>query len=210
MMKIILARHGETEFNVSGQIQGQYDSKLTENGKLQAKALAEALKKEKIDKIYTSKLSRAIETADAINKFHDLKIKKEKDLNERSWGVFEKKHGKDVDKKEPGALKDPSFKAKKGENFEDVIKRVEPFLKKLIKENQKKKILIVAHKMVLLAILKILLNISIRQSYKLKQDSTCIDRITILKKVNRLDSFNDTDHLKKRGLKKVAEAKGIC
>lgn len=50
-MRLIILRHGETEQNKAGIIQGQIRGQLTEPGKQQAKLLAERLKKERIDKI---------------------------------------------------------------------------------------------------------------------------------------------------------------
>ena len=57
--KVILIRHGETEWNLSGRWQGHADSALSERGVSQAVALGERMKKESIDHFYTSDLERA-------------------------------------------------------------------------------------------------------------------------------------------------------
>lgn len=211
MIRLIIARHGETEYNVSGLIQGQRDSKLTKNGKEQAEALSDRLKRFRIDKIYTSTLSRSIDTAKIINNHHKVKINKTKTLNERSWGELEGKQGIWVDRTYPGSLKDPFFRAKKGENLKDVYARAEKFLSRIISENNNgKTTLIVAHKVVNIALIGSLEGMILRKAYKLKQDPTCINIIEITKKKNKVNMFNNTDHLKKKGLSKVREKKGIC
>lgn len=63
-MKIILARHGETNWNLTGQLIGQQDIVLNERGKEQAKILRDKLADVKIDICYSSPLARAKETAE--------------------------------------------------------------------------------------------------------------------------------------------------
>ncbi len=69
-MRLILVRHGESEWNRIGRYQGQADASLSELGLQQADALAHRLKSEQIDSIYTSPLQRARKTAEAIARFH--------------------------------------------------------------------------------------------------------------------------------------------
>ena len=61
----ILLRHGETEANKAGILQGWYESPLDENGIRQVECAAEYLKERHIDAIYCSDLQRAIQTAEA-------------------------------------------------------------------------------------------------------------------------------------------------
>ena len=69
MITLILARHGETDWNKNGLLQGSSDfAKLNNVGKKQAKALGKALLKFNVDIIYSSPLKRASETAEIINK----------------------------------------------------------------------------------------------------------------------------------------------
>lgn len=69
-MRLILVRHGESEWNKIGRYQGQEDAPLSELGQQQAQALAQRLKREKLDVIYASPLQRANNTARAIAEFH--------------------------------------------------------------------------------------------------------------------------------------------
>ena len=85
-MRLILVRHGATDWNQQRRIQGQSDIALSEAGRKEAEAAALALKEEKIKAIYCSPLKRALETAQAINRFHRLAIKIEDGLKELDIG----------------------------------------------------------------------------------------------------------------------------
>ncbi|GBE19836.1 glucosyl-3-phosphoglycerate phosphatase [archaeon BMS3Abin17] len=69
-MKLILVRHGETEENKRREIMGQKQGTLSSLGIEQAKKVAQRLKDEKIDYIFSSDLARASDTAKEIHKFH--------------------------------------------------------------------------------------------------------------------------------------------
>ncbi len=66
MTELILIRHGETEWNATGRIQGHRPVSLNERGRQQAEAVAHRLKNEPFDALYSSDLSRALETANII------------------------------------------------------------------------------------------------------------------------------------------------
>src|ERR1051325_11295740 len=61
--QIIIVRHGQTEWNIRGIRQGHLDSRLTERGMAQAKALGARLSREKFTALYSSDLGRAVDTA---------------------------------------------------------------------------------------------------------------------------------------------------
>lgn len=88
-MKIFITRHGQTEWNALGKLQGRQDIKLNEVGKEQALTTGEKIKNEKIDIIITSPLKRARETAEIINKQFNVEIVEDDRLMERCYGDFE-------------------------------------------------------------------------------------------------------------------------
>lgn len=144
-MKITIVRHGETEWNKEGIIQGQLDSKLSELGIEQAKKLAERLSNESFDAIFSSDLSRAADTAKEVAKFHlDVPIYFTQELRERYLGEFQ---GKTKDY--PGwkdRRGDEEFMKKMGiEDTEKMQGRIKIFLDRIQKDFQNKKVLIVAH-----------------------------------------------------------------
>ena len=84
-----IARHGETEHNVQGIIQGQNDSPLTTKGLEQAKNLASDLKEVKFDLVLSSDLLRAKRTAEVVAKEQALEVEATEMLRERNWGELE-------------------------------------------------------------------------------------------------------------------------
>lgn len=88
-MKIFITRHGQTEWNAIGKLQGRQDIKLNEVGKEQALTTGKKIKNEKIDIIITSPLKRARETAEIINKQFNVEIVEDDRLMERCYGDFE-------------------------------------------------------------------------------------------------------------------------
>ena len=73
-MKIFTVRHGQTNWNIERRLQGHTDTPLNAEGLAQAEKVAKRLSSEKVDAIYTSDLSRAFKTAEAINQHHNAKI----------------------------------------------------------------------------------------------------------------------------------------
>lgn len=89
-MKLILTRHGETEENKAGIIQGQGIGRLSDEGKNQAKKIALRLKWEKIDYIYSSDLERAVDTTESIAMFHpQIPINFTKEMREIYLGSYQ-------------------------------------------------------------------------------------------------------------------------
>jgi probable phosphoglycerate mutase len=91
----VLVRHGETEWNRIHRFQGRSDQPLNKTGQEQADALAMALKNESFSAVYTSPLTRAMETALAIKVFHpSAPIFEEEGLIEMDLGDFDGMEGK--------------------------------------------------------------------------------------------------------------------
>ncbi len=89
-MKIILVRHGETEENVAGIIQGHLPGRLTERGRQQVERLGRRLAGERIDAAYSSDLARARETAAVIARHHPgLRVTHTEELRERFLGRYQ-------------------------------------------------------------------------------------------------------------------------
>ena len=89
-VRILLIRHGETEWNRIHRFQGRTDMPLNQKGREQARALALALKKEPIAALYSSPLARAMETAQIIKAFHPSDpLFEEKSLIEMDLGDFD-------------------------------------------------------------------------------------------------------------------------
>ena len=88
-MKLYITRHGQTDWNLNERIQGKIDIELNDTGRLQAQKIADLLKDQVIDQIFSSPLKRATETAEIINQPHQLPIQCDERLAERGFGDYE-------------------------------------------------------------------------------------------------------------------------
>jgi broad specificity phosphatase PhoE len=86
---LLLVRHGETDWNAEGRLQGHTDRPLSEFGRRQARQLAEELADEPLDAIYASDLARARQTAEIVGERLDLPIVLDPELREKDWGTWE-------------------------------------------------------------------------------------------------------------------------
>lgn len=142
-MKLYITRHGETMRNAEQRILGRTDDPLSDRGKQQASELAEKMKYIDIDLIFTSPLSRAKETAQAIAEVKGMSLIVDERLIETDFGDFE---GKPRDMEEYQAAKRDHFKRyPNGESYFDIAYRVYDFLFMLKREFSDKKVLVVAH-----------------------------------------------------------------
>jgi broad specificity phosphatase PhoE len=86
---LLLVRHGETDWNADGRLQGQTDRPLSDFGRRQAQRLAGELEREEIEAIYSSDLSRARETAEILGERLGLPVALDPELREKDWGTWE-------------------------------------------------------------------------------------------------------------------------
>jgi broad specificity phosphatase PhoE len=96
MTTILLVRHGETDWNVSGQIMGERPIPLNRAGELQAERLAHFLKTRLIGGIYSSPMTRALQTADTIGATLGLPVTTDPGLKEIGMGQWEGQFWKDL------------------------------------------------------------------------------------------------------------------
>jgi broad specificity phosphatase PhoE len=144
-MKLIITRHGETEENKAGIMQGHLPGKLSATGIKQAKKVALRLKDENIDFIYSSDLARASDTAKEIAKFHpSTPIKFVKELREINLGEFQGKKKSDLGWDAKG-YRATRIRPKYGETMKELYNRAESFLHKIISKHQKDTVLFVGH-----------------------------------------------------------------
>ena len=98
----MLARHGETVFNVDGRWQGQSDSPLSDRGQAQARELGRALADEQLAAVYSSDLGRAMATAREVGAPHGLAVQAEPKLREIHVGGWTALNGAEIDARYPG------------------------------------------------------------------------------------------------------------
>ena len=89
MTELLLVRHGETDWNAEGRLQGHTDRPLSDYGRRQARELADELDGEEFEAVYASDLARARETAEILGERLGLPVVLEPDLREKNWGSWE-------------------------------------------------------------------------------------------------------------------------
>ena len=143
-MRIIIVRHGQTEWNFQKKLMGRRDIPLNKKGLEQANDTREKLSSEKIDLIICSPLKRAKETAEIINKNRNIPIIYDERIIERNFGEFEGKEAKCIDMHSYWDFY-KNNKYENSENIKDFFKRVYDFLDDIQSKYKGKNILIVAH-----------------------------------------------------------------
>ena len=152
--EITIIRHGETMWNVQKRIQGQRNSKLSENGITQAELVAKALAKREFDVLISSDLERALETANIINKQLLIPHKYSANLRERSFGIFEGKNFAEIEEKYPEEYlrykeRNPEFVVPGGESIQQLYQRVTSEIEAIAHKFKDQNVLIVSHGLVL-------------------------------------------------------------
>ena len=134
--RLILLRHGQTEFNATGRMQGQLDTELSDMGRAQARATAAQLQQWDIRAVYSSDLSRAEETATILAEELGLTAKTDSRLRETDLGQWQGKSHTEVDQQFPGQRQYWRFNADwsppQGESRLQVARRCREFIDELM------------------------------------------------------------------------------
>jgi phosphoglycerate mutase len=199
VIELWLVRHGETIFNRKNLVQGWSDSPLTHDGIITTLCLAKGLKEHNIvfEKAYSSDLTRCIDTSNilinALDKDTDLHL--DKRLREINTGDGEGDFISEHLTKYPYSL---NFKkhpgTPNGENWNDVFERFIPAIYDIARTNEKGKILVVSHSMVI-ASLVAYIDRSIEEVMKIPNNS-----VTIFEYVEndlRIKKVGDTQYIDK-------------
>lgn len=143
-MKLLLTRHGQTDWNILGKIQGCTDIELNEIGIEQAKIAREKLLNYDIDLIISSPLKRAKKTAEIINKGRNIPLLVSDAIKERDFGSFEGKTSKEFNFDEIWNYK-LNKQYEDAESVSDLFCRINGFIDSLKEEYKDKTVLLVTH-----------------------------------------------------------------
>lgn len=179
MIKIYVARHGETTWNAEMRIQGRSDPGLTPKGEAQSLALLEELKDQPISAIYTSTLKRSIRTAEPIARQLGLVIQKRPELDEINFGVLEGKTLLDMD--EAARQEWEKFRTNRlqyhipgAENYLEVANRLRPFAEAVLRDHQGQEVLIVGHRAANRMLIGLLLDFPLEEAAGIEQGNDCV------------------------------------
>ena len=203
--RIILVRHGETDWNKQGRFQGQIDIPLNNNGKSQAKAASEFLKDCILHKAFSSSLSRPKETAQIIvNEHPGIKISLKDNLKEIGHGKWEGKLESEIKSNWSDLLKTWKLSPEKvqmpeGENITEVSTRSIAGWEEICKDlKDDETALVVAHDAVNKTILCHLLGLMPSNIWMIKQGNGGITVIDLSEEEDQpaqITCLNITSHL---------------
>lgn len=200
--KIYIVRHGQTDFNLRGIVQGSgVDSALNALGRAQAAAFFDAYGNVPFDKVYTSALQRTVQS---VQSFLDKGIPTESlaDLNEISWG---NKEGQPITPEEDEyyhymlkqwQLGNTSLRIEKGESPDEVWIRLKRAMDYIISKPDEKTVLICMHGRAIRILLCLLLNYPLKSMDMFEHQNLCLYKVSYTGSMYSVLNYNDVDHLR--------------
>ena len=151
MTRLILIRHGETEWNVEGRYQGQADPPLNQNGILQAHALANKISSIHLDFIYSSPLKRARQTAEILIEYLEIPLILESRFMEIDQGEWQTKLRSEIESSYPDLFRQWEtvpweVTPPNGEHLTQVQERVINAVKDIINRHPDQSVGILSHR----------------------------------------------------------------
>jgi broad specificity phosphatase PhoE len=201
MSSIYLVRHGQTAWNREEIFRGRTDIPLDETGLKQAELAGEYLKEVEIEAIYSSPLSRALETAEKIARFHNLKVQPLEGIIDMSFGNWEGHAHQEIKKNDseiyrqwvetPHLVRLPG-----GESLDDVRVRSMAALDEVIRKHPGKALILVSHRVVNKVLICGILGLDNSHFWQISQDPTAINLIQRRNRKYILSLMNEICHLK--------------
>ena len=205
-MKIYFIRHGETVWNTLKLFQGSSNSPLTEKGKSQAIKLGQKLNNVNFDVFYSSPMGRTIETTNLVLNGRNIPIKYIDEFKEISMGDMEGIKREIFEEKFPKQFNNLFFNPEEyspkgygGEDYNQLLARVQKGLEKIVNENSSTStIAVVSHGVTLKVIFKIIKNLTFKELGEFpvpKNTSLSIVDYDYDNKTYNIELFSDTSHL---------------
>lgn len=200
-MRLIIVRHGESEWNRIGRYQGQQDAPLSELGARQAGALARRLTHEPIDAIFASPLQRAAKTAQAIAQHHpSVPFQFEPALLEIHHGDWEGLMAEEVMQRYGDGLREwrshpTRAQMPGGESFTNILKRVLDFKDRLCEEHHRQNVLISTHDVVVKILVADALGMNMDRINRIWVTNASISVVEYSEDLPYLVSLSEASHL---------------
>ena len=200
MTKLILVRHGETTWNVSGHYQGRTDTDLSERGRRQAAALARHLRGTHLDAIYSSPLKRALDTVEQVAADAGQEVHVERGFTEIEHGLWGGLHKSEVEERYGETLRlwleNPNLARVPGaETLEELRDRVLEAMSSILSRHPDRAVLICTHDAVLKVLVTSALGLGLESFWAIQVDNASISILEHDGERARLTLLNDTCHL---------------
>jgi alpha-ribazole phosphatase len=206
-IRLLLVRHGQTDWNVRRRYQGQSDTSLNDTGKAQAAAVARRLAGEEIHAIYASDLQRAWQTAQVISGELGMTVQPEPGLREIHFGLWEGQTHEEIlsqyAEEHATWVANSEYAPPGGESFGQVAERLDAVLAQIWRDHQNQTVLLVGHGGALTTMICRALELPVQMRWKMRLESTSVSELILYEGTTILMHFNDTHHL--NGLSKSEE-----
>ena len=199
-MRLILVRHGQTEWNAGGRYQGQSNVALSDTGRNQAKFLAERFPVKQLDALYASDLDRAKETAECVGERLGVPVYTEEAFRELSFGDWEGLTYQQISSRWPEEA-NKLFTAPDelviphGETFQELQKRALDKIHLLYEKHIDQTVAVFAHGAINKTILAGLMHIPLHYLWSLRQDNTAVNILRLDNGYVMVELINSTSHL---------------
>ena len=194
MTRLILIRHGETDWNVENRRQGRNDRPLNSKGRAQAKLVADYVRATfDIKKVWSSPLKRCVETATLL----DMPVSTSDVLLEIDYGDWEGMLESEIDAKYPNRYQNGTVAIDPpgGEKRSNLPVRARQFLEESRIAEEGGNVVIVGHGSAMSGLLVALFELPDRAMHNFVIDNCSVSTIQMEKGINRLTTLNHTAHL---------------
>lgn len=199
MLRLLLVRHGETDWNTAHRYQGHTDIPLNDEGQRQARLLARALAGETVSKLYASDLKRAAETAAVLAETLGIHVESTTELREMHFGVLEGKTWAEAEASNPAMLAnwlaDRDRPPPGGETQTAFTMRIAGFLDRIRHEHDGETVLIAAHGGPLKEIIRLALDLPPEYRWAFRLSNTSLSELHLYADAATLVRLNTTCHL---------------
>jgi len=200
MGRWFIVRHGETEWNAQGRIQGHTDISLSETGIQQARLLAERMVDVKLDVAYSSDLARSAETARQILGQRTVPLHTTPRLREFNKGVFEGLTPEETGQRYPelyqaSQVNDLDFAPPGGESIRETSVRMNAIMSELRQRHPDENVLIVGHGGALRAGFVALMELPLEANWRFAMTNCGLSVLDIYPNNAVLRLYNDSSHL---------------
>ena len=200
MGTLLIVRHGETEWNAEGRIQGHTDIGLSENGAQQARSLGQRLADRQIDVAYSSALKRTSETARLALGHRNVVLNETPRLREYHKGIFEGMTLTEIQTQFPDEYpkyleKDLSYAPEGGETTRDVSTRMASIFQEIKAKHLDETVLVVSHGGALRAAMVSLLGMPLEGNWSFVFGNCGLTMVDTFADNAVLRLFNDTSHI---------------
>jgi broad specificity phosphatase PhoE len=198
--RLLLVRHGQTNTSVDDAFCGVTEVSLTALGHRQAQAVAERLRRERIDVLYCSPQQRTLETAAPIAAALGLEIHRQNALREMDFGLWENRPRAELLREYPDLvlgwdrglwMGNPPG----GETRQAVIARVVPCIIELLNKHKGETILVVSHRTTLRLLTGHMLDMALSSSRRMQVSPGSLTELQVTGDQVQMIFYNDTSHL---------------